>query len=113
MRLADGVEYQFWTFGGQVPGQMIRVREGDTIEVQFSNHPDSKCPIMLTFTLPQGLAAGQKRHLPHRVIHQPLVLKPYSLVLYVYHCAVAPVGMHIANGMYGLILVEPKEGLPK
>jgi len=33
--------------------------------------------------------------------------------LYVYHCATAPVGMHIANGMYGLILVEPKEGLPK
>ena len=33
--------------------------------------------------------------------------------LFVYHCATAPVAMHIANGMYGMILVEPKEGLPK
>src|SRR5690606_21493537 len=33
--------------------------------------------------------------------------------LYVYHCATAPVGMHVTNGMYGLILVEPKEGLPR
>ena len=59
---------------------MIRVREGDTIEVQFSNHPDSKMPHNVDFHAATGLAAGQKRHLPHRVIHQPLVLKPYSLV---------------------------------
>ena len=44
MRLADGVEYNFWTFGGQVPGQFIRVRQGDEIEFHLSNHPDSKMP---------------------------------------------------------------------
>lgn len=40
-------------------------------------------------------------------------MKAINPGLYVYHCATAPVGMHIANGMYGLILVEPKGGLPK
>ena len=44
MRLADGVTYTFWTFGGKVPGPFIRVREGDDIEFQLSNHPDSKMP---------------------------------------------------------------------
>ena len=44
MTMADGVEYKYWTFGGDVPGQMIRVREGDTVEVHFSNHPTSTVP---------------------------------------------------------------------
>jgi nitrite reductase (NO-forming) len=43
-RLADGVEYTFWTFGGTVPGPMIRVREGDDVEFTLSNHPTSKMP---------------------------------------------------------------------
>ena len=43
-RLADGVEYTFWTFGGHVPGKMIRVREGDLVEFHLSNHPTSKMP---------------------------------------------------------------------
>nr|WP_312177917.1 multicopper oxidase domain-containing protein [Moraxella sp. CTOTU46934] len=44
MRMADGVDYMFWTFGGQVPGQFIRVREGDEVEFHLSNHPTSKMP---------------------------------------------------------------------
>jgi len=43
-RIADGVEYTFWTFGGKVPGKFIRVREGDFVEFNLSNHPDSKMP---------------------------------------------------------------------
>src|SRR5690606_14312216 len=40
MRLADGVEYNFWTFGGKVPGKFIRIREGDVVEFYLHNHPD-------------------------------------------------------------------------
>ena len=43
-RLADGVEYNFWTFGGKVPGKFIRVREGDQVEFHLSNHPNNKLP---------------------------------------------------------------------
>jgi len=42
--ISDGVEYTFWTFGGQVPGKFIRVRQGDTVEFHLQNHPDSKMP---------------------------------------------------------------------
>ena len=44
MRMADGVDYMYWTFGGDVPGQFIRVREGDEIEFHLSNPPDSTMP---------------------------------------------------------------------
>ena len=113
MRLADGVDYQFWTFGGQVPGQMIRVREGDTIEVQLSNHPTSKMPHNVDFHAATGPGGGAEASFTAPGHTSTFSFKALQPGLYVYHCAVAPVGMHIANGMYGLILVEPKEGLPK
>ena len=43
-KLADGVDYTFWTFGGEVPGKFIRIREGDLVEFRLSNHPSSKMP---------------------------------------------------------------------
>ena len=43
-QLADGVDYVFWTFGGQVPGRFIRIREGDLVEFHLDNHPDNKMP---------------------------------------------------------------------
>ena len=43
-RLADGVKYTFWTFGGKVPGKFIRIREGDLVEFHLDNHPDNKMP---------------------------------------------------------------------
>lgn len=113
MRMADGVDYMFWTFGGQVPGQFIRVREGDEIEFHLSNHPSSKMPHNIDLhavTGPGGGAASSMTAPGHTSTFSFKALNPG---LYVYHCATAPVGMHIANGMYGLILVEPKEGMPK
>lgn len=111
--LAPGVEYVFWRFGDKVPGPMIRVREGDTVELNFSNHPSSKLPhnIDLHSVTGQGGGAEATYTLPGKTsVMRFRTLKPG---LYVYHCATSPVGMHIANGMYGLILVEPKEGLPE
>lgn len=113
MKMADGVDYKYWTFNGDVPGSFIRVREGDQVEVHFSNRSDSTVPHNIDFhaaTGPGGGAAASFTAPGHTSVFSFKALQPG---LYVYHCATAPVGMHIANGMYGLILVEPKEGLPK
>lgn len=113
MQMADGVEYTYWTFGGDVPGQMIRVREGDTVEVQFSNHPSSTVPHNVDFHAATGPGGGAEASFTAPGQTSTFSFKALQPGLYIYHCATAPVGMHIANGMYGLILVEPKEGLPK
>lgn len=113
MRMADGVEYTFWTYGGSVPGKFIRVKEGDLVEFHLENHPSSKMPhnIDLHAVTGQGGGAGASFTAPgHKSVFS---FKAINAGLYVYHCATAPVAMHIANGMYGLILVEPKAGLPK
>lgn len=110
-RLSDGVEYVFWTFGGDVPGSFIRVREGDLVEFHLLNHPTSKMPHNIDLhavTGPGGGAASSFTAPGHK---SQFSFKAINPGLYVYHCATAPVGMHVANGMYGLILVEPKEGL--
>lgn len=110
--LAEGVDYVFWTFGGDVPGSFIRIREGDLVEFHLNNAPDSKMPHSIDLhavTGPGGGAASSFTAPGHSSQFSFMALNPG---LYVYHCATAPVGMHIANGMYGLILVEPKGGLP-
>jgi nitrite reductase (NO-forming) len=112
-RLADGVDYTFWTFGGSVPGKFIRIREGDEVEFNLSNHPSNKMPHNIDLhavTGPGGGAASSFTAPGHTSVFS---FKALNHGLYVYHCATAPVGMHIANGMYGMILVEPREGLPK
>ncbi|MGB0991829.1 MAG: copper-containing nitrite reductase [Akkermansiaceae bacterium] len=112
-KMADGVDYTFWTFGGSVPGKFIRVREGDFVEFHLANHPSSKMPHNIDLhavTGPGGGAAASFTTPGHESVFSFTALNPG---IYVYHCATAPVGMHIANGMYGLILVEPKEGMPK
>jgi nitrite reductase (NO-forming) len=112
MRMTDGVDYNFWTFGGTVPGSFIRVRVGDFVEFELMNHPSSKMPHNIDLhgvTGPGGGAAASFTAPGHSSTFSFQVLNPG---LYVYHCAVAPVGMHVANGMYGLIFVEPEEGLP-
>jgi nitrite reductase (NO-forming) len=109
--IAEGVKYTFWTFGGTVPGSFIRVRQGDTVEFHLKNHPGSKMPHNIDLhgvTGPGGGAASSFTAPGHQ---STFTFKALNQGLYVYHCATAPVGMHVANGMYGLILIEPPEGL--
>jgi nitrite reductase (NO-forming) len=111
-KLSDGVEYLFWTFGGEVPGSFMRIREGDLVEFHLNNHPSSKLPHNIDLhavTGPGGGAASSFTAPGHSSVFSFKALNPG---LYVYHCATAPVGMHVGNGMYGLILVEPASGLP-
>lgn len=113
MRMADGVDYMFWTFGGQVPGQFMRIREGDEVEFNLSNSPDSKMPHNIDLHAVTGPGGGAASSFTAPGHTSKFSFKALNPGLYVYHCATAPVGMHIGNGMYGLILVEPKAGLPK
>ena len=110
--MADGVKYTYWTFGGSVPGSFIRTRIGDEVEFHLKNHPDNKLPHNIDLHAVTGPGGGAKSSFVapgHEVVFSSKVI---NQGLYVYHCATAPVAMHIANGMYGLILVEPEGGLP-
>lgn len=111
--LSKGVEYDFWGYNGHVPGPFIRVREGDTIEFHFKNAPNSKNTHTVDFhamTGPCGAACILMTEPGQESIVQAKALNPG---LFVYHCAAPPIPVHISNGLYGLILVEPKKGLPK
>lgn len=113
MKLADGVEYTMWTFGGSVPGKFIRVREGDMVEFHLKNHPDNKLPHNIDLHAVNGPGGGAESTFTAPGRETVFSFRALNPGLYVYHCATAPVGMHIANGMYGLILVEPHDGLPE
>ena len=101
MKMADGVDYTYWTFNGDVPGQMIRVREGDTVEVEFSNNPNSTVPHNVDFHASTGTGGGAAATFTAPGRTSTFRWKALQSGLYIYHCAVAPVGMHIGNGMYG------------
>ena len=111
-QLADGTTFSYWTFNGKVPGPFFRVRVGDTIEVHLRNLTNSTMAHSVDFhavTGPGGGAEMSQTPPGQETMFTAKTLKPG---LYVYHCATPMVAQHIANGMYGLILVEPEEGLP-
>ena len=109
--MMDGVPVTYWTFGGSVPGQFIRTRVGDEVEFVLKNHPDNKLPHNIDLHAVTGPGGGATSSFVAPGHEVKFSFKTINPGLYVYHCATAPVGMHVANGMYGLILVEPKGGL--
>ncbi len=111
--MTDGTTYMYWTFGGSVPGSFIRTRVGDEVEFTLSNHPDNKLPHNIDLHAVTGPGGGATSSFVAPGHEKKFNFKTLNPGLYVYHCATAPVGMHIANGMYGLILVEPAGGLPQ
>ncbi len=111
--IADGVEYTYWTFGGSVPGSFIRVKESDEVEFHLMNNPNNKMPHNIDLHAVTGPGGGASSSFTAPGHESVFNFKAINPGLFVYHCATAPVGMHIANGMYGLILVEPKAGLSK
>jgi nitrite reductase (NO-forming) len=110
--LANGVEYEFWTFNGTVPGPMIRIREGDTVELRLRNHAASTQSHSIDLHAVTGPGGGAVATQTKPGQESVLVWKALNPGLYVYHCATPHIPTHIANGMYGLILVEPAGGLP-
>lgn len=111
--IADGINYTFWTFNNTVPGSFIRTRVGDEVELHLKNAANSVLPHNIDLHAVTGPGGGAKATTSAPGQETVLNFKCLNPGLYVYHCAAPPVPMHIGNGMYGLILVEPEGGLPK
>lgn len=111
-KLADGVGYTFWTFNGTVPGPMLRVGIGDTVELTLSNAADSTMTHSVDLHAVTGPGGGAAATQVEPGESASLRFKALNPGIYVYHCASPHIPSHIANGMYGMILVEPEGGLP-
>ncbi|MDU8923779.1 copper-containing nitrite reductase [Pasteurellaceae bacterium LIM206] len=110
--IANGVTFKYWTFNNSVPAPFIRVREGDQVEVHLSNSANARMAHALDFhasSAPEGTAKDSLTNPGQTTV---LAFKATTPGLYLYHCGAEPVAVHIGKGMYGLMLVEPKEGLP-
>lgn len=112
-QLADGTTYHYWTFNRKVPGPFIRVRVGDTVDVTMKNAHDSSVPHNVDFHAVTGPGGGAVATVAAPGESKGFTFKALNPGLYVYHCAAPMVAQHIANGMYGMILVEPEGGLSK
>ncbi len=112
VEIKPGMKYEYWTFNEHVPGPFIRVREGDTIEVHHTSS-DPNMPHNIDLHAVTGPGGGAPVTTAIKGEGSIAWFKMLEPGLYVYHCAAPPVMDHIANGMFGLILVEPKKGLPK
>ncbi len=111
-QLEDGTSYTYWTYNDRVPGPFIRVRVGDTVEVNMANAADSVMMHNVDFHAVTGPGGGAEATNAMPGEHKSFTFKAMKPGLYVYHCATPMVAQHIANGMYGMILVEPEGGLP-
>jgi nitrite reductase (NO-forming) len=110
--LADGTTYNFWTFDNTVPGPMVRVMVGDTVELTLVNPPESMSGHNIDLHAVNGPGGGAAvtNVLPGE--SKTFTFKALNPGIFVYHCAYPPAQHHIAQGMYGAILVEPVGGLP-
>jgi len=111
-RLEDGTSYTYWTYNNKVPGPFVRVRVGDTVEVNMTNAANSVMMHNVDFHAVTGPGGGAAATSANPGETKSFTFKALQPGLYVYHCATPMVAQHISNGMYGLILVEPEGGLP-
>lgn len=111
--LADGTTYAFWTFDGTVPGPLLRVMEGDTVKLTLTNPATSSSAHNIDLHAVNGPGGGAAATNVSPGESKTFTFKALNAGAYVYHCAFAPPFYHIAQGMYGGIVVEPKGGLPK
>jgi nitrite reductase (NO-forming) len=111
--LDDGTTYKYWTFDGTVPGPLVRVRVGDTVELHLTNDTSSTMPHSIDLHAVTGPGGGAVATQVAPGETKQFTFKAMNPGVYVYHCATPHIPSHIANGMYGLIVVEPAGGLPK
>lgn len=111
MTVAEGFVQKVWTFGGTVPGPVIRVKVGDTIRVHLKNPPENQLSHSIDFHASQVAWNDEMRSIApgEELVYEWTA--DYAGV-WMYHCGTAPTLHHIANGMYGMVIVEPREGLP-
>jgi len=112
-KLDDGQTYSYWTFDGTVPGPMLRVLVGDTVELHLKNAPGDLMQHSIDLHAVNGPGGGATATMVGPGQESKFTFKALNPGLFIYHCATAPIPMHIVNGMFGMILVEPVGGLPK
>lgn len=110
--LADGTTYTFWTFDGTVPGPMLRVMQGDTVEMTLVNPEASLVGHNIDLHAVNGPGGGAAVSNVQPGESKTFRFQALHTGLFIYHCAFPPPWHHIAQGMYGGILVEPPGGLP-
>jgi nitrite reductase (NO-forming) len=110
-QLDNKTTYNFWTFGGKVPGPFIRVRVGDSVEVHLKNNDNSVMIHSVDFHAAIGPGGGAEFTQADPGQEKIVTFKARIPGLFVYHCATPSVPHHVTNGMYGMILVEPEGGL--
>lgn len=111
--IMPGVFHKFMTFNGQIPAPMIRVRQGDTLKIKVVNPADNEYShsIDLHAVLGTGGGAAFTEVAPGQT--KTFTFKATYPGAFIYHCGVAAMDEHISRGMFGMIVVEPPEGLPK
>ena len=110
--IEDGVTFDFMTYNGQVPGPFVRVRQGDTVNVTFENPEENVMPHNVDFHAAAGPGGGAEATMTSPGETAKLSFQATYPGAYIYHCAVPNLDMHISAGMFGIILVEPPEGMP-
>ncbi|WP_350356159.1 copper-containing nitrite reductase [Halorarius halobius] len=108
-----GVTFTYMTFDGQVPGPFIRTRVGDTVELTIRNNENNAMVHNVDFHACRGPGGGAEATVVAPGEEKQLSFKVTYPGAFIYHCAVANVDYHISSGMFGIILVEPEEGLPE
>ncbi|PSP77153.1 nitrite reductase, copper-containing [Halobacteriales archaeon QS_1_68_20] len=108
-----GVTFDFMTFDGRIPGPMIRVRQGDTVALTLENPPESNMPHNVDLHAVYGSGGGAIATSAAPGEEAKMEFEATYPGAYIYHCAVDNLDYHISSGMFGMILVEPEEGLPE
>ncbi|MGG6314229.1 multicopper oxidase domain-containing protein [Paenibacillus macerans] len=108
LEISEGVFYNAWTFNGTAPGPVIRVKEGDTLEFTLTNM-DPEMPHSMDFHAVH--AAPSRKFIDVMPDEKGIFTYPADTPgVFMYHCGTSPVLLHVANGMHGMIIVEPKDG---
>lgn len=111
--IEPGVTFNYMTFGGQVPGPMIRVRQGDRVRVVLRNPKTNTMPHSVDLHAVYGPGGGASATLTIPGQEKSFEFTAMYPGAFIYHCAVPDLDYHISSGMYGMIVVEPHEGLPR
>ncbi|AQL44005.1 nitrite reductase, copper-containing [Halorientalis sp. IM1011] len=111
--IEPGVTFDYMTFDGQVPGPMVRVRQGDTVEFTMENAPESGMVHNVDFHAVYGTGGGAVATTANPGSENSMRFRAEYPGAFIYHCAVPNLDYHISAGMFGMILVEPEQGLPE
>lgn len=110
--IEPGVTFTYMTFEGTIPGPMVRVRQGDTVSFTLENPDGNNMPHNIDFHAVMGTGGGSIATTASPGQENAMKFKATYPGCFIYHCAVPNMDYHISSGMFGMIVVEPPEGLP-